>query len=198
MKNIPGPRRGCFFVAGSEENPEGRSPATAAGCAGAGRRLPPRYLWAPWQVRSQAHPTCPADGDHLSGHRTGAAQSTENRAVGLAAWVANTYHRRMSVPGYQEFMLPLLEMARDGREHSVRDSIEEMANRMGLSEEDRLGLDLIYLQASGGNNQCRDQRCRNLRGHFRGSVPERESSSPRPRSLRAPSTFAETSKAKSS
>jgi len=43
----------------------------------------------------------------------------------------------MGVPGYQDFMLPLLEFSRDGREHSVRESINAMADRMGLTEEER-------------------------------------------------------------
>lgn len=43
----------------------------------------------------------------------------------------------MSVPGYQDFMLPMLDLVKDGREYSVRESIELLAMRMGLSEEDR-------------------------------------------------------------
>lgn len=43
----------------------------------------------------------------------------------------------MSVPGYQEFMLPLLRLAGDGAEHTISDAMEQLARQMGLSEEDR-------------------------------------------------------------
>ncbi len=43
----------------------------------------------------------------------------------------------MSVPGFQEFMLPLLKWAGDGKEHSAREAVEHIAVEFKLSEEDR-------------------------------------------------------------
>src|SRR4051794_21885958 len=43
----------------------------------------------------------------------------------------------MSVPGYQEFMSPLLKIAGDGQEHKVADAMEALAAQMGISEEDQ-------------------------------------------------------------
>ncbi|MFA5865892.1 MAG: restriction endonuclease [Phycisphaerae bacterium] len=43
----------------------------------------------------------------------------------------------MSVPGYQEFMLPLLQIASDGQEHSISEAIETLAMKMGISTEDQ-------------------------------------------------------------
>ncbi len=43
----------------------------------------------------------------------------------------------MAVPDYQSFMLPLLTIASDGAEHSVREAIERLADHFALSEEDR-------------------------------------------------------------
>lgn len=43
----------------------------------------------------------------------------------------------MSVPGYQEFMLPLLKLASDGQEHKLTDAIDALADQFGVSEQDR-------------------------------------------------------------
>src|SRR5881397_2920809 len=43
----------------------------------------------------------------------------------------------MAVPGYQEFMLPLLRIAGDGKEHSVHEAMATLAEQMKISEEDR-------------------------------------------------------------
>jgi restriction system protein len=43
----------------------------------------------------------------------------------------------MGVPGYQEFMLPLLKIAADGQEHRVADAMEILAAQMGMSREDQ-------------------------------------------------------------
>lgn len=43
----------------------------------------------------------------------------------------------MSVPGYQEFMLPLLKLASDGGDHTVRDAMDVLAERMHITPEDR-------------------------------------------------------------
>jgi len=42
----------------------------------------------------------------------------------------------MAVPDFQSFFKPLLEIASDGREHSLRESRELIARGMGLSEAD--------------------------------------------------------------
>src|SRR5258706_14933547 len=43
----------------------------------------------------------------------------------------------MAVPGYQEFMLPLLRIASDGKEHSVTEAMATLAEQMKISDEDR-------------------------------------------------------------
>lgn len=43
----------------------------------------------------------------------------------------------MAIPGYQDFMLPVLKFADDGKEHSVTETLEALAIQKGLSEKDR-------------------------------------------------------------
>lgn len=43
----------------------------------------------------------------------------------------------MAVPDFQSIMLPLLELTGDKKEHSMRNTIEELAIKFGLTEEDR-------------------------------------------------------------
>jgi restriction system protein len=43
----------------------------------------------------------------------------------------------MPVPGYQEFMLPLLRIAGDGQEHTVSGAIDTLARQMSITSEDR-------------------------------------------------------------
>jgi restriction system protein len=43
----------------------------------------------------------------------------------------------MSVPGYQEFMLPLLRIASDGREHTVAEAMTTLAEQFNISDADR-------------------------------------------------------------
>lgn len=43
----------------------------------------------------------------------------------------------MAVPGYQEFMLPLLKLASDGQEHKLSEAIDAVADMIGVSAEDR-------------------------------------------------------------
>src|SRR6478735_6911752 len=43
----------------------------------------------------------------------------------------------MSIPGYQEFMLPLEKLASDGQEHKITDAIDTLADQLGVKEEDR-------------------------------------------------------------
>lgn len=43
----------------------------------------------------------------------------------------------MAIPGYQEFMLPLLRIANDGKEHSLPEAVAVLAEQMKLSEEER-------------------------------------------------------------
>jgi restriction system protein len=41
------------------------------------------------------------------------------------------------IPGYQDFMLPLLKAVSDGTQHSIRDVTEQLADQVGLSQEER-------------------------------------------------------------
>ena len=43
----------------------------------------------------------------------------------------------MTVPDYQIFLLPLLQLLKDGQEHSIRDIYEILADQSQLTEEDR-------------------------------------------------------------
>ena len=43
----------------------------------------------------------------------------------------------MTIPDYQTVMLPLLRLAADGEEHSLREAIERLADEFGLNEEER-------------------------------------------------------------
>ena len=43
----------------------------------------------------------------------------------------------MAIPDYQSIMLPLIEMAADGGEYSLREAIENLAQYFSLSDEDR-------------------------------------------------------------
>ncbi len=43
----------------------------------------------------------------------------------------------MPVPGYQEFMLPILKLAGDSREHTVSEAMETLARQLQISEADR-------------------------------------------------------------
>ena len=43
----------------------------------------------------------------------------------------------MSIPGYQDFMLPLLKAVSDGTQYSIRDVTDQLAAQVGLSEEER-------------------------------------------------------------
>ena len=43
----------------------------------------------------------------------------------------------MPVPGYQEFMLPLVKLAANGQEHKITDAIDALADQFGVSEQDR-------------------------------------------------------------
>ncbi len=42
----------------------------------------------------------------------------------------------MSIPDFQSFFKPLLEIAADGKEHSIKDAISIIANQMKLTEDD--------------------------------------------------------------
>lgn len=43
----------------------------------------------------------------------------------------------MAIPGYQEFMLPLVKLAADGQEHKTTDAIDALADQFGISEQER-------------------------------------------------------------
>ncbi len=46
----------------------------------------------------------------------------------------------MGIPTFQEIMFPLLELLQDGRERTLRECIDSLANRFGLSKEERARL----------------------------------------------------------
>jgi len=41
------------------------------------------------------------------------------------------------IPGFQDLMLPLLELAKDGEEHSFKDAVDELAKQLDLTPEER-------------------------------------------------------------
>ncbi len=43
----------------------------------------------------------------------------------------------MAIPGYQEFLLPLVKLAADGQEHKINDAIDVLADEFGVSEQER-------------------------------------------------------------
>jgi restriction system protein len=43
----------------------------------------------------------------------------------------------MPIPGYQDFMLPLLRVAPDGADHTVSATMELLAKQLSISYEDR-------------------------------------------------------------
>lgn len=43
----------------------------------------------------------------------------------------------MAIPGYQEFMLPLVKLAADGQEHKITDAIEVLADQLGVTDAER-------------------------------------------------------------
>lgn len=43
----------------------------------------------------------------------------------------------MAIPDYQSIMLPLLRLASDGNEHTLRAAVEELSEKFGLTEEER-------------------------------------------------------------
>lgn len=43
----------------------------------------------------------------------------------------------MAVPDFQSIMLPLLKFIADGEEHSLRETIDQLSDGFGLSDEDR-------------------------------------------------------------
>ncbi len=43
----------------------------------------------------------------------------------------------MAIPGYQDFMLPILRVASNGEANSVTDTMNQLAKRMGIGEADR-------------------------------------------------------------
>jgi hypothetical protein len=43
----------------------------------------------------------------------------------------------VTIPDYQTVMLPLLNLAADGQEHRLRDTIEQLADHFDLTEDER-------------------------------------------------------------
>ena len=66
----------------------------------------------------------------------------QNRQLLLPLRLALLLGRRitektMAIPGYQEFMLPLVKLATDGREHKTSDVIDMLADQLGVTEAER-------------------------------------------------------------
>jgi len=57
----------------------------------------------------------------------------------------------MAIPDYQTIMLPLLQFAGDGKEHSLRETIDFLADEFSLSDEERKELLPSGLQATFDN-----------------------------------------------
>jgi restriction system protein len=60
----------------------------------------------------------------------------------------------VAVPGYEKFMLPILSLASDGSEHTFGDAIEEVSDRLELSQEDR-----AVMLPSGTQTQVYNRFC---------------------------------------
>jgi restriction system protein len=58
----------------------------------------------------------------------------------------------MSIPDYQSLMLPLLKTAADGKEHTKREVLNDLAERFGLTENERKEL------LPSGNQEIFDNR----------------------------------------
>ncbi len=43
----------------------------------------------------------------------------------------------MAIPDFQSIMLPVLEFTGDGKEHSIRDAIDHVGEKFGLTKEER-------------------------------------------------------------
>ena len=54
----------------------------------------------------------------------------------------------MAIPDYQTIMLPLLKFTGDGQEHSLRESIDFLADEFSLSDEEK------SLGSKPSKNQC--------------------------------------------
>ena len=67
----------------------------------------------------------------------------------------------MSIPDFQSVMLPLLQYAGDGKEHSLRDAITFLADVFNLSDEERKEL------LSSGQQAVFDNRVGWARTHLK-------------------------------
>jgi restriction system protein len=43
----------------------------------------------------------------------------------------------MAVPGYQDFMLPLVRLASDGKDHTVHEAMDTLAQQLKIAPADR-------------------------------------------------------------
>lgn len=60
-----------------------------------------------------------------------------SEAAGAAGSAASAKHRFMAVPKFDALLLPLIQVAADGREHRLNDLVALIADRISLSEADR-------------------------------------------------------------
>ena len=60
----------------------------------------------------------------------------------------------MAIPDYQSIMLPLLKLAGDGGEHSLREAIETLADEFVLTDAERR--ELLPICISNRQQDCPD------------------------------------------
>ena len=61
----------------------------------------------------------------------------------------------MAVPDFQSFFKPLLDIAADGKEHSVQEAREIIARNMGFTEDDFWEV-IPKICQNSGNNRIRE------------------------------------------
>ena len=66
----------------------------------------------------------------------------------------------MAIPDYQSIMLPLLKFLRDGKEHSLRESADYLADEFDLSEDELK--EMLPIQAGRFSKQLGRALCTNL------------------------------------
>jgi restriction system protein len=81
----------------------------------------------------------------------------------------------MAIPDFQKIMLPLLEFLGDKQEHSLRETIDSLADQFDLSEEERRELLPSAQQAIFAN------RVGWARTHIKGDVGSKTTCEPRNR-----------------
>ena len=60
----------------------------------------------------------------------------------------------MPVPDYQTFMLPLLELVNDQKEHALSEAYDTLTTQFGLTESERMDMLLSGRQSRFENRAC--------------------------------------------